>query len=212
MNGNGPNCASATIAAGVADVAEVRCAKHGVFAYKTATCPGCLNDVRRRYEELATELGARPRTRLFGNDAAPAPISAEALAVLRTEDPAGADFVLAELERAGREYEERQREQENIVAGLAALSKTHGRTCRLGSPGSKYEGRLLGAADIGAKRYAQLRQGFLDGGDTVCVPWIDAFAERVGQEIVVQWVDTSDGIAFRVSDRDGTIDTPSGSG
>jgi len=151
-------------------------------------------------------VSARQRTRLFGNDAAPAPISAEALAVLRTEDPTGADFVLAELERANREYEERQREHENIVAGLAALSKTHGRMYRLGSPGSKYEGRLLGAADIGAKRYAQLRQGFLDGGDTVCVPWIDAFAERVGQEILVQWLDTNDALGFRVSDRDGKIE------
>ncbi len=63
----------------------------------------------------------------------------------------------------------------------------------------------MGAADIGTKRYAQLRQGFLDDGDTVCKPWIDAFAERVGQEIVVQWVDTNNGVQFRVSDRDGTI-------
>ncbi len=194
------------IAAGVVEVAEVRCAKHGVFEYKTTACPGCANDARRRYEELATEVGTRRRPRFFGSDAAPAPISAEALAVLRTEDPAGAEFVLAELERAGREYEERQREHENIVAGLAALSKAHGRTCRLGSPGSKYEGRLLGAADIGAKRYAQLRQGFLDGGDTICVPWIDAFAERVGQEVVVQWADTSDEIVFCVSNGDGRID------
>jgi len=187
-------------------MAEVRCAKHGVFHYKTATCPGCLNDVRRRYEELATELGAPQRTRLFGTDAVPAPISIEALAVLRTEDPAGADFVLAELERVARDYEERQRERENIVANLTALSKTHGRTYRMGSPGLTYEGRLLGAVDIGAKRYAQLRRRLLDGGDTVCVPWIDAFAERVGQEIVVQWVDPNKDERFIVSTGDSTID------
>jgi hypothetical protein len=188
-------------------VAQVRCATHGVFDYKTAACPGCLNDARRRYEELVP-VSDRQRTRLFGDDAAPAPISAEALAVLRAEDPAGADFVLAQLERANREYEERQHEHENIVAGLDALSKTHGRTYRLGSPGSRYEGRLLGAADIGAKRYAQLRQGFLDGGDTVCVPWIDAFAERVGCEVAVHWIETNKGDRFTVSDRDGTIDAP----
>ncbi len=76
----------------------------------------------------------------------------------------------------------------------------------MGSPGLTYEGRLLGAVDIGAKRYAQLRRRLLDGGDTVCVPWIDAFAERVGQEIVVQWVDPNKDERFIVSTGDSTID------
>jgi len=40
----------------------------------------------------------------------------------------------------------------------------------------------------------------------VCVPWIDAFAERVGQNITVQWLDTKQGSEFRVSDRDGAIE------
>jgi len=35
---------------------------------------------------------------------------------------------------------------------------------------------------------------------------IDAFAERVGQEILVQWLDTNDALGFRVSDRDGKIE------
>jgi len=191
-------------------VAQVQCPTHGVFDYKTAACPGCANDARRRYEQLVTELGgetvpARLRTRFSEHDAAPPPISTAALAVLRAQDPVGAELVLAELQRTSDEFEERQRDQERVVADLVALSTTHGSKHRLGSQGSKYEGRLLGAADIGAKRYARMRQGFLDGGDTVCVPWIDAFAERVGQEIVVQWVETNNGVHFRVSDRDGRI-------
>jgi len=60
--------------------------------------------------------------------------------------------------------------------------------------------------DIAGKRYARLRQGFLNGGDVICVPWIDAFAERVGRDIAVQWVDTSKDAHFAVSDRDGLID------
>jgi len=205
VNGNGFNRASATIAVGVAEVAQVRCATHGVFDYKTTGCPGCANDARRRYEELATELGARQSTRLFGNDA-PAPISAEALAVLRTEDPAGADAVLSQFERENRDYDERQRQQASIAGELALLSTTPDGKYRLGSPGSKYEGRLLGAVDIEEKRYARLRQSFLDGSGVICVPWIDAFADRVGCDVAVQWIETSKDGRFTVSDRDGTID------
>jgi hypothetical protein len=189
-NGNGRSRLNATIAAGVADLAQVRCATHGVFDYKTAACPGCLNLARRRYEQLVP-ASARQRTRLFGNDAAPAPISAEALAVLRTEDPAGAAAVLSQLDRENRDYDERQREQTAITQDLASLRTTQDGKHRLGSPGSKYEGRLLGAVDLAGKRYARLRQSFLDGTGVICVPWIDAFAERVGRDIAVQWIDTS---------------------
>ncbi len=183
-------------------MAQVRCAKHGVFDYKTPSCPGCLNDARRRYEELVNELGARQRTRLFGNDA-PAPISAEALAILRIEDAAGADAVLSQLEREHREYDVRQREQTASARDLASLSVAPDGEHRLGSPGSKYEGRLLGAVQIGEKRYARLRQSFLKGTGVICVPWIDAFADRIGQDIAVQWIDTSKDARFTVSDRDG---------
>ncbi len=187
-------------------MAQVRCAKHGVFDYKTAACPGCLNDARRRYEDLVTEPGHQ-RTRLFrGDDAVPALISAEALAVLRTEDSVGADAVLSQLKREQRDYDERQRQQAAIARDLAALSTLLASKHHLGSPGSKYEGRLLGAVDIGGKRYARVHQGF--GGDVICVPWIDAFAERLGRDIAVQWIDVSKDVRFIVSDRDGLIDAP----
>ena len=39
----------------------------------------------------------------------------------------------------------------------------------------------------------------------MCVPWIDAFAEFVGQKISVRWSEDSDRI-FRVSDVDGIIE------
>jgi len=59
--------------------------------------------VRRRYEALLIELGVETPLR-FVKDAAPAPIFAEALAVLRAEDPAGADAVASQLEREQRDY------------------------------------------------------------------------------------------------------------
>jgi hypothetical protein len=200
--------ASVMIVGGAAKVAEVRCSTHGVFDYKTANCPGCLNDGRRRYEELVVEIdgevaSARQAARLFKKDAAPPPISAGALTALRHEDPAVADSVLVELEHEQRAFVAQQHQRDLIVAALAALTTTHGKTHRLGSGGSTYQGRLLGALNIGAKRYARLQQGFLDGGEVVCVPWIDAFAEHVGRDVVVQWLQTSGAGPFRISARDG---------
>ena len=191
---------------------EVRCATHGVFNYKTVICPGCINEARQRYDQLVTERNDESaftnQRKLFERDAARPPISAGALATLRTEDPGGAAVVAAELERERQEYEERQKEGHDICAAIAALSAAHGLKHRLGLPGSKYRGRLLGAVTVGSKRYARLRQGFLDGGDIICVPWIDAFANRIAQEIAVQWIDTSEDVTFRVSDRDGRVDVP----
>jgi len=191
-------------------VAQVRCSAHGVFTYKTSACPGCANEARQRYEQLVTELGdeaaqARDNARLFGKDRVCVPLSAAALARLRAENAAGAESVAAEFQRARSDFERRQLEREQINAGLAELKKTHGVEHRLGSRGSTCRGRLLGAADIGAKRYARIRNGPL-GSETVCVPWIDAFAERVGQNITVQWLNTEHGAEFRVSDRDGAIE------
>ena len=187
---------------------EVRCAKHGVFDYRTAACPGCANDARRRYDELAKEdpvVYYRRRTRIFEEDEPPAPISEAALAVLRAEDASGAAIVKAQLDREVYEYREQEREKEQIADELRTLSAKESRQHRLVSPGDKYVGRLLGAVDIGLRRYARLEQQPIFGGDVLCVPWVDAFAEHVGQDIIVQWIGTKQDHVFRVSDRDGRI-------
>ncbi len=62
---------------------------------------------------------------------------------------------------------------------------------------------LLGAVDIEGKRYARLQRS---ATRVVCVPWIDAFAERVGETISVRYDDESESRMYRVSDADGKID------
>ena len=60
--------------------------------------------------------------------------------------------------------------------------------------------RLLGVVDIDRKRYARLQ-----GHRIYCLPWIDAFAELVGEAISVLWSEDS-ARTFRVSDADGIIE------
>jgi len=66
-------------------VAQVRCAKHGVFDYQTAACPGCANDAWSRYKQLVIEhenekTGFGPRTQFVRHDVVHALISTEAFA------------------------------------------------------------------------------------------------------------------------------------
>jgi len=85
------------------------------------------------------------------------------------------------------------------------LDKRYGGTHTIGSAGNEYKDfQLLGAVDIGPKRYARL-QGHM--GRRVCVPWIDAFAELVGHKISVVWGEETTGArTFRVNEADGFIE------
>jgi hypothetical protein len=92
---------------------------------------------------------------------------------------------------------------------LLALQQRYGVEHIIGSLGQTYRGVLLGAVDIGGKRYARLRRMPL-GDRVVCVPWIDRFAEWLGEKIVVEWYVNEPEHAdhFKVSERDGVIEAP----
>ena len=70
----------------------------------------------------------------------------------------------------------------------------------MGSVGKEYSDVLLGAVDIEGKRCARLQWSSMR---VVCVPWIDAFAEWVGEKISVRYHDESESRTYRVSDADG---------
>jgi len=57
------------------------------------------------------------------------------------------------------------------------------------------------------KRYARLRQGSVEINGVICVPWTDAFPERLGERIGVEWgADPGAAKTFWVNGRDGKID------
>ncbi len=89
-----------------------------------------------------------------------------------------------------------------VAVACADLDRQYGGTHTIGPPGTEYNNlRLLGAVDIAGKRYGRLEWY---GGSWACVPWIDAFAELVGQNISVVWEDhIQTERIFRVSGRDG---------
>lgn len=91
-----------------------------------------------------------------------------------------------------------------MAAALAALDERFAVEHVMGSLGKEYpHSLLLGAVDIEGKRYARLQRS---ATRVVCVPWIDAFAERVGENISVRYDDESESRTYRVSDADGNID------
>jgi len=103
----------------------------------------------------------------------------------------------------------RARQNDDVRAMLLALQQRHRVEHIIGSLGQTYRGVLLGAVDIGGKRYARLRRMPL-GDRVVCVPWIDLFAEQLGEKILVEWCVNEPEHAdhFKVSDRDGVIEAP----
>jgi len=66
-----------------------------------------------------------------------------------------------------------------VAAALAALRQRFAVEHVMGSVGKDYSDLLLGAIDIEGKRYARLQWS---STRVVCVPWIDAFAERIGEK------------------------------
>jgi hypothetical protein len=111
-----------------------------------------------------------------------------------------------------RKEEERKRwralrEDENVRGMLFLLERRHGIEHVLGEVGQTYHGVLLGAVDIAERRYACLHRKALE--EVVCVPWIDAFAEWIGEKIVVEWSEREPKADhFSVSERDGALSAP----
>ena len=261
-------------------MAEVNCPEHGVFAYRSADCPGCaykvvaarrqlavdaknhyeseigrvqyeINEKRRRYAGEVRDAEARLNTHDRFPPEAPSGLgalfkqaayereyagflayreklvarivdarkeSAEydreldsfdvAVHVMRKmidKMPEATQLFIDEEQRRKDEQLAAQRAEATIAVACVKLDERFGGTHEIGSADSEYTNlRLLGAVDIGRKRYARL-QGNMNRGRVLCVPWIDAFAELVGQKISVRWSEDSDRI-FRVSDVDGIIE------
>ena len=120
--------------------------------------------------------------------------------------PVAAQLFIEEEQRRKDEQLVTQRAKATIAAAFAELDQRFGGTHTIGSADNEYNKyRLLGAVDIDSKRYARL-QANRNIGRVYCVPWIDAFAELIGEKISVCWSDDS-GRIFRVSDADGLIES-----
>ena len=95
------------------------------------------------------------------------------------------ELFIAEDQREEEEKLAAQRATAVVAVACADLDRQYGGTHTMGPPGTEYTNlRLLGAVDIAGKRYARLEWY---EGSWACVPWIDAFAELVGQKISVVW-------------------------
>lgn len=116
--------------------------------------------------------------------------------------------------RTGQPYEARKeaerarlralRENEEVRGKLFLLERKHGIEHTLGRLGQTYEGFVLGAVDIAGKRYVRLHRKALN--EVTCVPWIDAFAEWIGERVAVEWRESEhEANRFRVSERDGVL-------
>ena len=125
--------------------------------------------------------------------------------------PEATQLFIDEEQRLKDERLAAQNAKDAIAAVCAELDQRFGGTHTIGSADNEYNKyRLLGAVDIDSKRYARL-QANRNIGRVYCVPWIDAFAELIGENILVCWSDDSDRI-FRVSDSDGVIEDDEESG
>jgi len=117
--------------------------------------------------------------------------------------PEATKLFLDEEQRAEKERLTAESAKAAVAAACAELDERFGGTHTIGSPGNGYEKcQLLGAVDIDHMRYARLNGNM---GRVVCVPWIDAFAELIGQNISVRWSENTK-MDFRVSDADGVIE------
>ncbi len=117
--------------------------------------------------------------------------------------PEASKLFLAEEEQARAERAQAEQQAAAVAAAFAALGKRFAVEHVMGSVGKEYSDLLLGAVDIEGKRYARLQWS---STRVVCVPWIDAFAERIGEKISVRYDDESESRTYRVSDADGNVD------
>ena len=110
-------------------------------------------------------------------------------------------------QNAERERVRALRENDDVRGMLFVLERKHGVEHILGSLGQTYHGVLLGAVEIAGKRYARLHRRPL--GEVVCVPWVERFADWLGEKIVVEWCENeANADHFKVSERDGAINAP----
>lgn len=94
--------------------------------------------------------------------------------------PEATKHFLDDEERGRQERLEMQRAKAAISAACAKLDVRYGGTHAIGSADNEYNNLpITRPVDIDRKRYARL-QGNMRR--VVCVPWIDAFAERVGRK------------------------------
>lgn len=127
----------------------------------------------------------------------------------KTECPGCVPERLSYCQRQEAEREALRAVRQKDAVPLLALQQRYGVEHIIGLLGQTYRGVLLGAADIGGKRYARLRRMPL-GDRVVCVPWVDQFAEWIGEKIVVEWCvnEPPNADHFKVSERDGIIEEP----
>jgi hypothetical protein len=108
---------------------------------------------------------------------------------------------------AERERLRALRQNDDVRGMLFVLERKHGVEHILGSLGQTYHGVLLGAVEIAGKRYARLHRPSLR--EVVCVPWVERFADWLGEKIVVEWCENeAKADHFKVSERDGAIEAP----
>jgi len=256
----------------------VDCAEHGVFAYKTAACPGCaakaaamrrqlaqhartywereiarllaeIAEKGRQFERQLSEAESRLASYKRGAPEAPTGVGAifKKAAYQRERDeflsrrrglvaqvreiqaraekhdawvttfdvaahvaktmletmPEAFELFVAEEKQIRAERAQAVQENAVVAAALAALDERFAVEQVMGSVNTEYSHLLLGAVDIEGKRYARLQRS---ATRVVCVPWIDAFAERVGEKISVRYDDESESRTYRVGDADGNID------
>jgi hypothetical protein len=113
------------------------------------------------------------------------------------------DIFIAEDNRGDENKLETQRAETAMATACEELDRRYGGSRTIGLAGSEYENvRLMGAVDIDGKRYARLR---LYEGRWVFVPWIDAFAQRIGEKISVVWNNNTTKERFRISSREALL-------
>lgn len=115
----------------------------------------------------------------------------------------------AKIEEALREQQREselaaQQKKQKLAFELQRLEQRFGRVHSLGEHDRTYEDyTLLGAVDLCGRRYARIFRPVL--ARVYCVPWIDAFAENIGQRITVRWVEPEVEQVYRLHDSDGEL-------
>ncbi len=174
--------------------------------FKQAAYQRDYDDFLARRAELGAHIeDVKQRSAQYERDIDSFDIAVRVMEWMIATMPKATQLFLAEEERGRQEQLAAQRAKAVIAAACSELDERYGGMHAIGSVGDEYKNcRLLGTVDIERKRYARL-QGNMER--IVCVPWIDAFAECVGQKVSVRWSeDAKVARVFHVSDADGIID------
>jgi hypothetical protein len=155
---------------------SIECKQHGNFAYKNSVCPGCVNqahvEAKKRTEKIREEarlhfsVGQRTQE--------------NTLAYLKKYYPDAYREYADEIAAINEQEKRNNLIQQRIAADLEKLNAQYGEVHKMGKPGIFKIREIHGACIVDKKKYARISQGIGIAYTITCIPWIDAFAARIG--------------------------------